>query len=58
MMHIKKVDFVVFMAMVIIGMANVEGKSSTMGIIVDAAERFLGLKDSSAKELHEMIQEQ
>ena len=40
-----------FIAMVINGSAKVERRSRKIETIVDAAERFLGLKDFSAKEL-------
>jgi hypothetical protein len=52
---VKKVDFVAFIHMVINATAKVEGRSRTIEIIVEAAERFLGLKDFLAKELHGIL---
>ena len=51
-LKVKKVDFVAFIAMVINGTAMVERRSRKIEIIVDAAERFLGLKHFSVKESH------
>ena len=42
MLHAKKVDFVLFIAMVINCTAEAENKSKKIGIIVNAAEHFLG----------------
>ena len=41
--------------MVINGTAKVERRSRKIEIIVDAGERFLGLKDFSVKELHGIL---
>ena len=54
-LKVKKVNFVVFMAMVINGPAKVERRSRKIEIIVEELERFLGLKDFSAKELHGIL---
>ena len=51
-LKVKKVDFVAFIAMVINGTAKVGIRSRNVDIIVDAAERFLGLKDFLVEELH------
>jgi hypothetical protein len=42
-------------AMVIDGTAKVERRFRNIEIIVEAAERFLGLKDLSEKELHGIL---
>jgi hypothetical protein len=40
MLHVKKVDFLLFISMVINYTAQAEKKSKKIGIIVNAAERF------------------
>jgi hypothetical protein len=42
MLHVKKVDFALFIAMVINCTAEAEKKSKKIGIIVNVAEHFLG----------------
>ena len=44
-----------YIAIVINGTAKVERRSRKIEIIVETAERFLGLKDFSAKELHGIL---
>lgn len=55
MLHVKKLDFLVVMAMVVNGTAKMEKRSRRMDVIVDATEHFRGLKDFSAKDLHEVL---
>lgn len=45
-LQLKKVDFIVFIAMVVNGTVHIEKKSRKVDIIVSAVELFLGLKDS------------
>ena len=49
MLHVKKVDFVLFISMVVNCTAQLENNSKKIGVIVNAAERFLGLHDFTAK---------
>ena len=45
MLHVKKVDLILFIAMVINYTAQAEKKCEKIGIIVNAAEHFWGLSE-------------
>lgn len=54
-LHVKKVDFVSFIAMVVNGTAQVEKKSRKIDFIVYAAELLLGLKYFISGELYDLV---
>ena len=55
MLHVKKMDFVLCMAMVINCTAQAENNFKKIGIIVNAAERFLGLLDFTAEAMQKIL---